>query len=95
MEAQDLIREVAGRFRLSELFSSDAATKRRALKTLAYRLPGRPLLMFVYLYIFRMGFLDGPPGFRYSMMRSVYEFMIDLKVLELKYKNQLSKEETR
>ncbi len=86
MEAQDLIEEVSGRFRFRELFSSDAATKRRALKTLAYRMPGRPLLMFVYLYFFRMGFLDGRPGFRYSMMRSVYEFMIDLKVVELRYK---------
>ena len=85
MEAQDLIKEVAGRLHTADLFSRDAAIRRRALKTLAYRLPGRPLLMFSYLYFFRMGFLDGKPGFRYSVMRAFYEFMIDLKVLEQKY----------
>ena len=89
MEAQDLIREVAGSVRMSDLFSVDVTARRKALKTLAYRMPGRPLLMFLYLYLFRMGFLDGRPGFCYSMMRSVYEFMIDLKVIEIKYKNRL------
>lgn len=85
MEAQDLIGEVVGKFKWSELFSRDAATKRRALKTLAYRMPGRPFLMFIYLYFFRLGLLDGRPGLRYSIMRSMYEYMIDLKVAEYRY----------
>ncbi|MCF7816553.1 MAG: glycosyltransferase family 2 protein [Kiritimatiellales bacterium] len=85
MEAQDLIKEVSGSFRFAELVSRDAATKRRALKTLAYRMPGRPLLMFAYLYFFRLGLLDGMPGLRYSIMRSMYEYMIDLKVAEIRY----------
>ena len=49
MEAKDLVHEVAAQFIPSELFSRDAATKRRALKTLAYRMPGRPMLIFIYL----------------------------------------------
>ena len=89
MEAQDLATEIAAQFRFSDLFSSDASTRRRVLKTLAYRLPGRPMLMFFYLYFFRMGFFDGRPGLRYSMMRSMYEFMIDLKVAEQRYKQKL------
>lgn len=89
MEALDLLQEVTGSFRFAELFSRDAAVKRRAVKTLAYRMPGRPLLMFFYLYIFRMGFLDGRPGLRYSIMRSMYEFMIDLKVAEHRYRKSL------
>lgn len=86
MEAQDLIGEVSEKFRFTELFSRDAAIQRRALKTLAYRMPGRPLLMFCYLYFFRLGLLDGLPGFRYSIMRSMYEYMIDLKVAEHRYR---------
>lgn len=94
MEAKDLIGEVVGKFRFSELFSRDAATKRRALKTLAYRMPGRPLLMFGYLYFFRLGLLDGLPGFRYSVMRSMYEYMIDLKVAEHRFKTKTMNKET-
>ena len=88
MEAKDLIGEVAGKFRFAELFSRNAATKRRVLKTLAYRMPGRPLLMFGYLYFFRLGLFDGLPGLRYSIMRSMYEYMIDLKVAELRFNHK-------
>ncbi len=92
MEAKDLIGEVAGNFRFPELFSRDSATQRRALKTLAYRMPGRPILVFIYLYVVRRGFLDGLPGFRYSIMRSMYEYMIDLKVAEYRYKTKIKTE---
>jgi glycosyltransferase involved in cell wall biosynthesis len=91
MEAQDLIGEVQEKFHFLELFSRDAAVKRRALKTLAYKMPGRPFLMFGYLYFIRLGLLDGLPGLRYSIMRSMYEYMIDLKVVELRYKDNNSK----
>ncbi|QBG45969.1 glycosyltransferase family 2 protein [Verrucomicrobia bacterium S94] len=85
MEAADLVNEVTEKIRFSDFFSKDAAVKRRALKTLAYKMPGRPVLMFLYLYFFRLGLLDGLPGLRYSIMRSMYEYMIDLKVLEYRY----------
>lgn len=85
MEAADLINEVQDRVRPADLFSRDASVKRRAQKTLAYQLPGRPLLMFAYLYFFRLGLLDGLAGFRYSVMRAMYEYMIDLKVAEIRY----------
>lgn len=66
------------------LFSKDPALKRVALKNLALRLPGRPFAKFVYLYIFRMGFLDGRAGFTYCILQSIYEYLIDLKMRELK-----------
>jgi hypothetical protein len=31
-----------------------------------------------------MGFLDGMPGWHYCRLRSIYEYMIDLKVKELR-----------
>ncbi len=88
MEAQDLVGEVRQPLRIGELFARDASVRRRARKTLAYRMPGRPLLMFGYLYFFRLGLLDGVPGLRYSIMRSMYEYMIDLKVAELRYREK-------
>jgi glycosyltransferase involved in cell wall biosynthesis len=67
---------------LRRLFSSDPIERRRALKVLAYRLPLRPVIVFIYLYIFRLGFLDGRAGLAFSRMRASYELIIDLKVLE-------------
>ncbi|WP_372798416.1 glycosyltransferase family 2 protein [Pontiella sp.] len=88
MEAVALVGEVQEEFSMGMLFSRDAVLRRKALKQLAYRMPGRPLLVFVYLYFFRMGFLDGAAGLRYTLMRSMYEFMIDLKVKEIRAKNR-------
>jgi glycosyltransferase involved in cell wall biosynthesis len=66
----------------ASLFSPDAATRRRALKNLSFRLPGRPVLMFLYLYVLRLGFLDGRPGFTYCGLQAWYEHMISLKMTE-------------
>lgn len=86
MEAESLVQEVQGAFPWKSLLSSTPTLRRKALKNLAYRLPFRPWLVFFYLYVFRMGFLDGVPGFTYARMRKMYEGMIDLKVKELRRK---------
>lgn len=69
---------------VSELLCRDPAVRRRAQKTLFYRLPGRPLLMFMALFFIRGGFLDGRAGLTFSLLRSWYEFMITCKVNEIK-----------
>jgi hypothetical protein len=84
MEVEALVQEVSASFCVSELFSRDPVVRRKALKQLAYRLPGRPFIVFAYLYFARLGFLDGRAGLTYASMRSVYEYMIDLKVKELR-----------
>jgi hypothetical protein len=66
------------------LLSKDPTVRRKNLKALAYRIPGRSFLVFFYLYFLRFGFLDGFAGLTYCLLRSIYEFMIDLKVLELR-----------
>jgi hypothetical protein len=68
---------------LGGAFSADPAVRRRVFKQWAYRLPLRPLMFFVYLYVVRMGFLDGRAGLAFCRMRASYELMIDLKVREL------------
>jgi len=64
------------------LWSSDPIERRRALKALAYRLPLRPGLVFLYWYVVRFGWLDGRAGLTFSLMRAHYEFLINLKALE-------------
>jgi glycosyltransferase involved in cell wall biosynthesis len=66
------------------IWSSDPIERRRSLKRLLYKVPFRPLIVFFYLYVVRLGILDGRAGFYFSRMRAIYEFLIDLKVLEAK-----------
>ena len=88
MEAVTLVQEAKGKIPWQDLFFSTPILRRKALKKIAYRLPGRPWLVFIYLYFFRLGFFDGIPGFTYARMRKMYEIMIDLKIKELRYKTK-------
>jgi glycosyltransferase involved in cell wall biosynthesis len=65
------------------LFSLKSTNRRRALKAISVKLPCRPLLRFLYMYLLRLGFLDGSAGLRYCQMVSLYERMIVLKTREL------------
>jgi len=67
---------------LSSFFAKDPTIRRKAIKSLTYRLPARPFVMFCALFFFRGGFLDGWPGLTYCLLRSFYEFMINCKVKE-------------
>ena len=82
MEAVKLSEERDAPVRWSNFLSSDPMLKRKAFKALAYRMPFRPLLTFCFLYFFKLGFLDGKAGFHFSIMRSIYEYMVSLKMRE-------------
>lgn len=57
---------------------------RRRLKTFAYRhLPLRPLLVFLYTYVLKGGFLMGRAGLKSCALRMFYEYMVDLYLAEL------------
>lgn len=67
---------------LRDMFGRDRAARRRAVKNLSFRLPGRSVLRFVYMYIARLGLLDGGAGFHYAAMISMYEYWTALKIRE-------------
>jgi glycosyltransferase involved in cell wall biosynthesis len=46
--------------------------------------PARPLALFLYMYVLRRGFLDGGPGFALCVFHAFQEFMVGLKVAELR-----------
>jgi glycosyltransferase involved in cell wall biosynthesis len=57
--------------------------RRRALKTSVwYRMPGRPLVRFVWMYLVKRGFLDGRQGLVYSQLLASYEVLINAKLCE-------------
>ena len=65
------------------LFSRDFHIRRAYQKQLFMKMPARPVLKFLLLYVFKRGFLDGSPGFAYAVLQSIYEYCIVLKVREL------------
>ena len=67
----------------SELQSARVA-QRRKLKQLSQRLPLRPLLRFLYVYLWQRGFLDGREGYYFARMHGFYEFLSVAKTYELK-----------
>jgi glycosyltransferase involved in cell wall biosynthesis len=63
--------------------SSGHVGRRRKLKQLSQRLPFRPLLRFLYIYIWQKGFLDGREGYYFARLHAVYEFLSVAKTYEL------------
>jgi len=84
MEAEAVAKEMGTKLSWSCFFSTDPTKRRKFLKQLAFKMPFRPFLVFCYLYLFRLGFLDGIAGYTYCRLRAMYEYMIDLKVEELR-----------
>jgi len=68
---------------LRDFFSSDPLTRRKSLKRLFLELPGKPLLVFFYLFLFKRGFLDGREGFYFCSLRAIHEFNVSAKMFEL------------
>ena len=68
---------------LSYLFSSNPDKKRRWMKSVFIRLPGKPTLMFIWLWFFKLGFLDGKAGFYFCRLRAMHELVICAKMQEL------------
>jgi glycosyltransferase involved in cell wall biosynthesis len=58
--------------------------QRRRLKRFARRLPCRPLLRFLYVYLWQRGFLDGREGYYFARLHGFYEFLSVAKTNELK-----------
>ncbi len=84
-EAIEAIKEIdEGSLKIREFTSPDPTTRRRALQKLSLRLPFRPLQRFIYMYVLKLGFLDGWPGFTYCRLLSMYEYMIDIQARELR-----------
>lgn len=67
------------------LFGQSEVERRRALKDLSLRLPFRPLIRFIYMYFLLGGILDGRAGFAWCTLQAFYEYLIMLKVWELKH----------
>ena len=62
------------------------AQRRRWFKRKLFVLPGSPVLLFLYRYVLRLGFLDGVPGLIYCGFQAVQMFHTKAKIYELNAK---------
>jgi glycosyltransferase involved in cell wall biosynthesis len=68
----------------SGALSHKRVERRRRLKMLSQRLPFRPLLRFLYIYVWQKGFLDGRDGYYFARLHATYEFLSVAKTYELR-----------
>ncbi|OCR02436.1 glycosyltransferase [Oscillatoriales cyanobacterium USR001] len=85
-EAAETLRQLeAGKVNWKDLlFGPTEVSRRRALKDVSLRLPFRPLVRFFYMYFLLGGFLDGQAGLAWCTLQAFYEYLILIKVWEMK-----------
>ncbi|QKZ15429.1 glycosyltransferase family 2 protein [Spirosoma sp. KUDC1026] len=94
MEAKRWIDEHKGAIDFSlkkALFSKDFSEKRYHQKGLFYKIPGRPLIKWLYMVFWKKSFLDGKAGLTNATLQAIYEYFIVIKTREL-LSNNLSGE---
>jgi len=74
-----------------KLFGSQAQ-RRRWLKKTFFRMPGSPIALFIYRFLFRLGFLDGIPGLIYCCFQAIQMFHTKAKIFELHQTQSVPKE---
>jgi hypothetical protein len=69
---------------LPPALTGSQAQRRRWLKRRLIGMPGSPMLRFLYVYVLRLGCLDGRAGFVYAMLKAVQLFHVKVKMRELR-----------
>jgi len=64
------------------LWGNQAERKRFIKQRIWPHLPGRALFFFLYMYFFRLGFLDGVHGFQFCVMHAIFQQFVVVKQWE-------------
>lgn len=88
---QEAVARLKNTLPFKNVFSQTTSIRNPALKTWLCKLPGWPLLRFFQAYILNIGFIEGLPGLVYCINMSYYEFLIKIKMRELKQQRKISK----
>jgi len=87
-EARVLLQKDRDRDELRPSAFGSQAQRRRWLKKKLFAVPGSPVLLFLYRYVVRLGFLDGIPGLIYCGFQATQMFHTKAKIYELKKQEQ-------
>lgn len=70
------------------LMAKDFDQRRIAQKAIAFRMPVRPLIKWLYMMFVRGAILDGRAGIAYANLQAMYEYWIVLKTRELRSRRE-------
>ena len=70
---------------IKERFWGTKEERRRYIKKNLIRNPFAPFFYFIYLYIFKGGFLEGMPGFYYILYQCIYLYFVGSKIYEIEH----------
>lgn len=85
---QEAIARLHHRPPLRNAFTRHSSVRNPALKFWLSRVPGWPIMRFLQAYVLSFGFLEGPQGFTYCVNMAYYEFLIQIKMRELRYEKK-------
>lgn len=85
LEARD---RIIKRPPFKNIFSRNPSKRNPALKSRLSDVPGWPFIRFLQAYIFNGGFLEGTPGFTYCVNIAFQEFLISIKMREIRRKKR-------
>lgn len=71
-----------------DIFSGHGSVRNPALKSWLSKVPGWPFLRFFQSYFLNLGFLEGIPGLIYCTNMGFYEYLIQIKIREIRRKMQ-------
>ena len=78
-----------------DLWNPDSVIRTRCMKRIAARLPFRPLIGFLYLYVWKRGFIDGYAGLMFCLLRLTHDIHILVKLEEMRTTNLLKGDRVR
>jgi glycosyltransferase involved in cell wall biosynthesis len=79
---------VEGKLSKEQILAHEHVDLKRRLRAMSQHLPFRPLLRFLYIYIWQKGFLDGRAGYYFARLHAVYEFLCVAKIYELRQRKR-------
>jgi len=86
LEAREIVRQMreGSDDTIDARLFGDPLQRRRWIKQVIYpKLPAKWLFRFLFMYVLKLGVLDGVTGFRFCLFISAYELLIHLKIIEL------------
>lgn len=85
LEAREILRG-EGQGQLGGRLLGTKVERRRFIKQRIWnRMPFRPIWLFAYLYVVRLGVLDGRLGFRFCVMHAIFDAFTTAKVWESRW----------
>ncbi|UCF80991.1 MAG: glycosyltransferase family 2 protein [Acidobacteriota bacterium] len=88
-EAEEYFKHNVGRYIPLRFWRGSQAERKRFIRYKIYPcLPARSFLYFLYLYVYRRGFLDGIAGFHFSVLKAFFFYLIELKIKEKSQEKQ-------